>query len=162
MTHRCTVAESGEKGCLGCRKTENRTGGGRCAQNFSKIVLKIIYFSCLEGCATRRNSSELTSNFTNFFLGSLRSKSLENRFKNLSLFLNTNNTNCTNNLFLPIFTNGRTRPANCANLFLGRCAQNFSKIVLKIIYFSCLEGCATRRNSSELTSNFTIQPLKIV
>ena len=42
---------------------------GRCAQNRSKIVWKIFHCPCLEGCATRRNSSELISNFTNYFLG---------------------------------------------------------------------------------------------
>ncbi len=42
---------------------------GRSAQNLSKIILKIFHCPCLEGCATRRNSSELTSNFTNFFFG---------------------------------------------------------------------------------------------
>ena len=63
-------------------------GGMRYAQKFFRINFKFykfllgslrsksfknhfknLSFPCLEGCATRRNSSELTSNFTNFFWG---------------------------------------------------------------------------------------------
>ena len=53
MTHDDTSlhsCESGEKGCLGCRKSENRTGGGRYARElfelfFCKILDYLIFFS---------------------------------------------------------------------------------------------------------------------
>ena len=106
-----------------------------------------------EGCATRRNSSELISNFTNWCFGRCA--------QNLKKF-------CSKIFHCPCLEGCATRRnsseliSNFTNWCFGRCAQNRLKIILKIFHFFLNTNYTNRTNNfSCLYSRMVAHDLRI-